>query len=160
MRTCIGICILTAAFFNIPTTHAKIALNRATIVSISVVEDEKKGILLGSIVFERGSLGDKKSDRVIAKITNQTFLIGDRNRQVLNFSDLKPGMAIEIVVAGSRPRRRFGAFDEKKVGTPDDREKPDGGQGRLYLERIVFHRWEAARGTRKEGMPVGQAGTR
>jgi hypothetical protein len=102
MRTCIGICILTAAFFNIPTTHAKIALNRATIVSISVVEDEKKGILLGSIVFERGSLGDKKSDRVIAKITNQTFLIGDRNRQVLNFSDLKPGMAIEIVVAGSR----------------------------------------------------------
>jgi hypothetical protein len=55
MRMLVVSCILTAAWFNLPTSaHARIALNRARIVSISA----------------------------------------------LKFSDLKPGMAIEIVIAG------------------------------------------------------------
>jgi len=106
------IIVLTAAFFHIPTSaNAKIAVNRARIVSISVFEDEKKGILLGNIVFERGSLLDKKSDRVSAKITPQTFLIGDRSRQAPKFGDLKPGMTIEIVIVG----RRGGSEQEWEV---------------------------------------------
>ena len=95
--------VLTAAFFNIPTSaQAKIAMNRVRIVSISVIEDDKKGVLLGSIVIERGSLLDKKSDRISAKITSQTMLIGDRSRPSPKFSDLKPGMTIEIVIVGRR----------------------------------------------------------
>ena len=103
MRITVVVLVLTAAFFNIPTSaHAKIAMNRARIVSITVIEDDKKGVLLGSIVIERGSLLDKKSDRVSAKITSQTMLIGDRSRQAPKFSDLKPGMTIEIVIVGRR----------------------------------------------------------
>ena len=67
-----------------------------------VIEDDKKGVLLGSIVIERGSLLDKKSDRVSAKITSQTSLFGDRSRPAPKFSDLKPGMTVEIVIVGRR----------------------------------------------------------
>ena len=103
MRMLVIVFILAAAFFNSPTSAlAQIAMNRATIVSIMVIEDDKKGVLLGNIVIERGSLLDKKSDRVSATITGQTSLIGDRSRQALKFSDLKPGMTIEIVIAGRR----------------------------------------------------------
>jgi hypothetical protein len=95
--------VLAAAAFNISTSaHAKIAMNRASIVSITVIEDDKKGVTFGNIVIERGPLLDKKSDRVSAKITSQTSLIGDRSRQAPKFSDLKPGMAIEIVLVGRR----------------------------------------------------------
>src|ERR1019366_8455945 len=101
MRITVVVLVLTAAFFNIPTSaHAKIAMNRARIVSIMVLEDDKKGVLLGNIVVEKGSLLDKRSDRVSAKITSQTMLIGDRSRQAPKFSDLKPGMTIEIVIVG------------------------------------------------------------
>ena len=97
------ILVLAAVSFNIPTSaHAKIAMNRARIVSIMVIEDDKKGVLLGSIVIESGSLLDKKSVRITAKITSQTSLIGDRGRQAPKFSDLKPGMTIEIVITGKR----------------------------------------------------------
>jgi hypothetical protein len=103
MRMIVVVIVLAAGFFNIPTSaNAKIAANRARIVSISVFEDDKKGVLFGNIVVERGSLLDKKSDRVSAKITNQTSLIGDRSRQAPKFSDLKPGMTIEIIIAGRR----------------------------------------------------------
>ena len=103
MRMTVVVFVLAAAFFNIPTlAHARIAMNRARIVSIGVIEDEKKGVLFGNIVVERGSLLDKKSDRVSAKITRQTLLIGDRSRRTLKFSDLKPGMTIEIVIASGR----------------------------------------------------------
>jgi len=52
-------------------------------VSVSVFEDDKKGVLFGSIVVQRGSPLDKKSERVSAKITPHTSFIGDRNRSVL-----------------------------------------------------------------------------
>src|ERR1022692_1399153 len=99
MRMIAVVCVLIAAFLSVPTSaSAKIALNRARIVSISVVEDNKKGVWFGNIVVERGSLADKQRDRVSAKITSQTSLIGDRSGRALRFSDLKPGMAIEIVM--------------------------------------------------------------
>jgi hypothetical protein len=81
MRMIVAVLVLSAASFQIPATaQAKIAVNRARIVSISVIEDEKKGVLLGNIVIEKGSFLDKKSDRISAKITSQTSLIGDRRR--------------------------------------------------------------------------------
>ena len=99
----IVVVFLAASFFNIPTSaNAKIAISQARIVSIRVFEDDKKGILFGNIVIERGALLDKKRDRVTAKITSQTSLIGYRSRQAPKFSDLKPGMTIEIVIAGRR----------------------------------------------------------
>jgi hypothetical protein len=118
--------VLTAAFFQIPASaQAKIAMNRARIVSIGVIEDDKKGVLFGSIVIERGSLLDKKSYRISAKITSQTSLTGDRSRQAPKFSDLKPGMAIEIVIVG----RRGGPDHEWEVRSirllaPADQLKP------------------------------------
>jgi hypothetical protein len=126
MRITVVVLVLTAAFFNIPTSaHAKIAMNRARIVSIMVLEDDKKGVLLGNIVVEKGSLLDKRSDRVSAKITSQTMLIGDRSRQAPKFSDLKPGMTIEIVIVG----RRGGTDQEWEVRSirllaPADQLKP------------------------------------
>src|SRR4051812_25546377 len=102
MRTIAVVLILLAATFHLPATaQAKIAVNRARIASVGVIEDDKKGVLYGNIVIERGSLPDKKSDRVSAKITSQTTLVGDRSRS-LKFSDLKPGMTIEIVLVGRR----------------------------------------------------------
>jgi hypothetical protein len=126
MRMIGVVLVLAAASFNISTSaHAKIAMNRARIVSVMVIEDDKKGVLLGNIVIERGSLLDKKSDRVTAKITSQTSLIGDRSRQSPRFSDLKPGMTVEIVIAG----RRGGTDQEWEVRSirllaPADQLKP------------------------------------
>jgi hypothetical protein len=126
MRMNVVVFVLTAAFFNVPVSaHAKIVMNRARVVSIMVIEDDKKGVLLGNIVVERGSLLDKKSDRVRAKITSQTSLIGERGRQAPKFSDLKPGMAIEIVIVG----RRGGTDQEWEVRSihllaPADQLKP------------------------------------
>jgi hypothetical protein len=107
MRMSVLIFVLTVVCFNIPTSaHAKIAVSRGTIVSIGVIEDGKNGVFFGSIVFERGSLRDrtpdKKRDLVTANITKNTTLSGGRNRGGLKFSDLKPGMAIVICIAGSR----------------------------------------------------------
>jgi hypothetical protein len=48
MRIIGVVLVLTGAFFNIPASaQAKIAMNRARIVSISVIQDDKKGLLLG-----------------------------------------------------------------------------------------------------------------
>jgi hypothetical protein len=102
MRMIVAVLVLTATFQIPASAHAKIAMNRARIVSIGVIEDDKKGVLFGNIVIERGSLLDKKSDRISARITSQTSLIGDRSRQAPKFSYLKPGMTIEIVVTGRR----------------------------------------------------------
>ena len=126
MRMLVVLFVLTAALFNIPiSAHARIAMNRARIVSITVIEDDKKGVLVGNIVVERGSLLAKKSDRVSAKITSNTSLVGDPSRQAPKFSDLKPGMAIEIVIVG----RRGGTDQEWEVRsirliTPPDQLKP------------------------------------
>lgn len=108
MRMSVVIFVLTLVSFNLPTSaHAKIAINRATIVSVGVIEDGNKGVLFGSIVVETGSLLDKKKDRISAKITRNTSLSGGRGGKVFKFSDLKPGMAIIINLTGRR-----GGLDE------------------------------------------------
>src|SRR5262245_48883025 len=94
--------VLAAALVTPQTADAKIAFLRCTIVEVKV--GEVRGELFGEMVFARTSPPNKKGQKITARVNKRLHVevAGRLPGRRITWKDLKPGMAVEVVISGNR----------------------------------------------------------